>query len=89
MSVLTVKEVAEQLKVSPGCVYQLVAERKLGHVRVGCGRGAIRVPESDLQAFLTSSKVEPKTTAPAVLGVAAHQAGRVALAFACLRNSGS
>jgi excisionase family DNA binding protein len=69
MSVLTVKEVAEQLKVSPGCVYQLVAERKLGHVRVGCGRGAIRVPESDLQVFLTQSKVEPKATTLVVTGL--------------------
>ena len=58
MALLTVKEVAERLNVSPACVYQLVAEHKIAHVRIGCGRGAIRITESDLQAFLQGCRVE-------------------------------
>ena len=58
MIVLTVKEVAERLKVSQGCVYQLVAERRLQHLRIGCGRGAIRIREEDLQAFIDGCRVE-------------------------------
>lgn len=62
MSLLTVKEVAGRLKVSQACVYQLVAEQKLAHVRIGCGRGAIRIAERDLESFLESCRVEPSGT---------------------------
>jgi excisionase family DNA binding protein len=58
MNILTVKECAERLKISPACVYQLVSERKIAHARIGCGRGAIRITEQDLQAFLAGCKVE-------------------------------
>ena len=58
MNVLTVREVSQRLKLSPAYVYQLVAERKIGHIRIGCGRGAIRIMEEDLQAFLAECKVE-------------------------------
>ena len=58
MNVLTVKETAECLKLSVGCVYQLLAERRLPHLRIGCGRGAIRIREEDLIAFLDGCRVE-------------------------------
>ena len=56
---LTVKQVAEKLHVSLATVYQLCAERKLGHVRLGPKCGTIRISEQALQAFLESCKIQP------------------------------
>jgi len=42
---LTVKEVAERLRVSTATVYGLCKSGKLGHVRVG---NSIRIPEAEL-----------------------------------------
>ena len=58
MTLLRVKEVVERLKVSQACVYQLIAERKIANVRIGCGRGAIRIAEEDLRVFLDECKVQ-------------------------------
>jgi len=58
MNVLTVKETAELLKVSPGCVYQLIAERRLPHHRIGVGRGCIRIRQQDLEQFVENCRVE-------------------------------
>ena len=43
---LTIKQAAARLGVSPGLVYSLVAGGKIGHVRIGNGRGVLRIPES-------------------------------------------
>jgi excisionase family DNA binding protein len=59
MAFKTIKQVAEQLLVSQATVYSLCAQFKLPHVRVGTGRGTIRIDEADLAAFLQASKVEP------------------------------
>jgi excisionase family DNA binding protein len=64
MNVLTVKEVAERLKVSIGCVYQLITERRLQHLRIGCGRGAIRIREDDLSSFLDGCRVQQHPRQP-------------------------
>lgn len=53
---LTVKEIAIRLKVSPGCVYALCACGRIPHLRLGIGRGAIRVVEADLQEFVELSR---------------------------------
>jgi len=58
MKLLTVRECAQMLSVSPGCVYQLVSQKKLPHLRVGCGRGTIRIPEEVLEEFLRSNLVD-------------------------------
>lgn len=55
---LTVKEVAELLGVSPTCVYQLVSQKRLSCHRVGVGRGTIRITNSDLAAFLENCRRE-------------------------------
>ena len=55
---LTVREVAHQLHVSPSCIYQLIESGKLAHHRIGTGRGAIRVSDSDLQKYLLSCRQE-------------------------------
>lgn len=52
---LTVKEAAKQLNVSPNTIYALVSNRKLACNRIGLGRGAIRIAQKDLEAFLQAS----------------------------------
>jgi excisionase family DNA binding protein len=56
---LTVREVAAQLRVSATCVYQLIEADKIACHRIGLGRGAIRVAESDLTAFVDGCRREP------------------------------
>jgi len=58
MKYLTVKQVAERLQVSAATVYQLCAEQRLGHRRIGLGRGTIRISEEQLQHYLA----EPTAT---------------------------
>lgn len=53
---LTVQDVARELTVSATCVYQLIASGKLPCHRIGIGRGAIRVSEPDLAAFLDACR---------------------------------
>ncbi|MBX9790058.1 MAG: helix-turn-helix domain-containing protein [Pirellulales bacterium] len=48
---LTVKQVAARLAVSPDAVYEMVESGKLSHQRIGKGRGTIRIRPSDLDAF--------------------------------------
>jgi excisionase family DNA binding protein len=57
MKLLTVREAAVRLGCSPALVYQLCAERRIGHVRLGVGRGTIRIPEDELEEYLKSCKV--------------------------------
>ena len=56
---LTVKEAADKLGVSPSLVYQLCKERKLRHCRIGLGRGKVLIPEEAIEDFLKSSEVTP------------------------------
>jgi len=53
---LTVKEVAQRLRVSATCVYQLIDKRQLMCHRIGVGRGAIRICEADLAEFIGDCK---------------------------------
>ena len=48
---LRVKEVSEHLGVSIGWVYQLVAAGRLKHLRVGLGRGTIRIKEESVDEY--------------------------------------
>ena len=54
---LTVAQAARRLQVSPGLIYALVSERKLAHVRIGRGRGLIRIPEEAILDYLTRQQV--------------------------------
>lgn len=49
---LKVKQVAERLNVPKSTVYSLVDNGLLPCVRIGLGRGTIRVEERDLEAFI-------------------------------------
>ncbi len=61
---LTVREVAELLRVSPSMVYQLVEGRKLACHRIGGGRGAIRVSTTDIQQYLAACRYEQREHVP-------------------------
>lgn len=63
---LTVKEVAQHLGVSPNCVYQLVATGRFACHRIGVGRGTIRISETDLAEFLYASRSASPSSAPAI-----------------------
>lgn len=57
-SFLTIREVAQLLKLSQSSVYQLVEAGRLAHHRIGHGRGSIRVSERDLLAYLERCRQE-------------------------------
>lgn len=50
---LSVKQVAEQLGIATATVYGLCADGRLAHVRV---LNVIRIPPSDLDAFIASQR---------------------------------
>ena len=41
---LSVREYAVEYGISPATVYAMCAQKKLAHVRLGVGRGTIRIP---------------------------------------------
>ena len=55
---MKVREAAQRLEVSTSIVYGLCAQGRLPHVRVGLGRGTIRISEDDLKSFLESCRPE-------------------------------
>lgn len=61
---LKVKDVAEQLGVAQGTVYQLCASGKLVHIRIGCGRGAIRIEPAAMAAYVESARVRTPESRP-------------------------
>ena len=56
MKLLTVRETAEALSVSPSLVYRLVSEGALRCFRIG--KGALRFREEDIQEYLNRCVVE-------------------------------
>lgn len=67
---LTVREVADRLRVSASSVYLVVESGRLAHHRIGARRGAIRISEDDLEAYLAQCRREPTTHTPAPAPVA-------------------
>lgn len=51
---LTVAEVAQRLKIGVSTVYVLINSGQLLHHRIGARRGAIRISEDDLAAYLAN-----------------------------------
>jgi excisionase family DNA binding protein len=62
---MNVAEAARELEVSTGTIYQLCLRGKLGHTRIGLGRGTIRITASDIAALRQSGRVEPEDAQPA------------------------
>ena len=56
----TVKDTATRFGISPGLVYSLAAGRKLRFVRIGNGRGRIRIPEEAIEEYLVRSTFAPQ-----------------------------
>ena len=48
---LTVRDAAERIGVSIGTIYHLCAAGRLPHMRIGTGRGVIRIPVDALEMF--------------------------------------
>jgi excisionase family DNA binding protein len=57
MKLLTVRQAAERLGVSPSLVYALCASKQLAHERHGLGRGKIVIPEEALEEYRRSQTV--------------------------------
>ena len=55
---LTVREVADMLRVSPSLIYQLVEAGKLASHRIGKRNGAIRISTTDLDDYLARCRNE-------------------------------
>jgi excisionase family DNA binding protein len=51
-TLLNVQQLAERLRVSVSLAYRLLADGKFTVVRVGTGRGAIRIPEPEIDRYL-------------------------------------
>ncbi|MEK6233190.1 MAG: helix-turn-helix domain-containing protein [Planctomycetales bacterium] len=51
MILKTVPEVAAQLRLSDRAIYDLCRAGKLRHLRLGAGKGSIRVSQEDLDAY--------------------------------------
>jgi excisionase family DNA binding protein len=64
---VTAKAAARKLECSVSTIYALVAAGKLRCVRIGLGRGAIRISEEHLEQFLKAAEPEktPASTPPA------------------------
>ena len=62
---MTVKELALYLRLSLPETYKLLKTNSLVHTRVGKGRGAIRIRQSDVMDFLATRQRGP-TIAPLV-----------------------
>jgi len=68
---LTVKQVAERLRISASLVYSWCEDQILPHYRMGGKgkRGKILIEEATLAAFLQSRKVEGKSLDASSLGL--------------------
>ena len=58
---LTIREVAELLRVSEKTVRNLISSGQLPHYRIGVGRGTIRVSETALADHLAQSEAAAQT----------------------------
>ena len=64
---LTVKEAAPRLRLSPTSVYALCAAKKLRHQRVGVGRGKILIPPDAITEYLAKGTVKSMEAHPGML----------------------
>ncbi len=55
----TVKEAAALLSISAQSVYKMCSQKKVRHLRLGIGRGTVRIPASALDDFIAQATVQP------------------------------
>lgn len=53
-NLLRVRDVATMLCVAESTVYGMCAAGKLAHIRLGCGRGTIRIPQDAIKKLTQS-----------------------------------
>ena len=63
---MKVAESAKKLEVSTSLIYDLCARGELPHVRLGSGRGTIRISESAIDAYLLRQQVTGPRSRPQV-----------------------
>lgn len=68
---MTVTEAADLLEVRPSTVYALCRAGLLGHLRIGTGRGTIRITPEDVERFRADARA--KGANPAAVRVAYRQ----------------
>ena len=72
-----VKQASDRLNCSRALVYALCGQGMLKHIRLGLGRGTIRIEEDDLLAFIELNKTA-SSTPPATLPLSSIKySGRV------------
>jgi len=59
---LTIKQVATRLKMDYSHIYRMIRAGVLPCIKVGIGRGVIRVKESDLEAYIEGRKSDTTKT---------------------------
>lgn len=65
---LTIREVAERLRVSQSLVRRMVRSGDIPSYRVGFGSGRLRIRADDLDAYIAGRRGEPVTIAAASPG---------------------
>ncbi len=55
--VLTVQDVAGELRCGPSTVYRLISSGRLPAIRLGAGRGGIRISRTALLSFINGGEV--------------------------------
>jgi excisionase family DNA binding protein len=63
----TVRQVADRLAVAPATIYLLCSQQRIDHIRVGVGRGAIRISAEAVNRFIERATVQPESMAGARL----------------------
>lgn len=63
--VMTVPEMAAALRVDRSVIYKEVAAGNIDAIRVGLGRGSIRIPVSEFRAYVANRKTAVSTVAAA------------------------
>ncbi len=59
--IFTVQQVADQLQLSTATIYALVRRGELAAVRIGLGRGTIRIRESDVARFIETNAIQVRS----------------------------
>ncbi len=62
MNLLTVSEVAAELRLSKGTVYAMCSTGKMPSVRIGMNRGSVRVPRQALEKWLREELQDEAST---------------------------
>jgi excisionase family DNA binding protein len=61
---LNVKQVAELLRVERSCIYWLLGEKRLHGIRIGFGRGTIRIESEEVLRYVRDNTVRRRGKLP-------------------------